>query len=183
MGDMIKRWTRGIMRRGGLPFSILFILIIIPQTTLLAQAPDTLWTKTYGGKGFDEGSSVQQTSDGGYIIAGCTGSFAGRWLDVYLVRTDANGNALWTKTYGGKDIDGGSSVQQTSDGGYIIAGYTESFGAGGQDVYLIRTDANGNALWTKTYGGKDNDGGSSVQQTSDGGYIIAGCTGSFGAGG
>ena len=141
------------------------------------------WTKTYGGSGEDCGNSVQQTSDGGYIIVGKTTSFGAGDYDVYLIKTDANGDVIWTKTYGGSGEDCGNSVQQTSDGGYIIAGETWSFGAGASDVYLIKTDANGNVEWTKTYGGGGEDCGNSVQQTSDGGYIIAGGTTSFGAGG
>jgi len=142
---------------------------------------DTIWTKTFGGTG--NGYSVRQTSDGGYIIAGYTSSFGAGGYDVYLIKTNANGDTIWTKTFGGTGNDCGYSVQQTLDGGYIIAGYTSSFGAGGYDVYLIKTDANGNAVWTKTFGGNDNDYGRSVQQTSDGGYIITGYTASFGAGG
>ncbi len=143
---------------------------------------DTLWTKNYGGTSYDDGYSVQQTSDNGYIIAGVTNSFGAGYNDVYLIKTNESGDTLWTKTYGGTDHDRGFSVQQTLDGGYIIAGYTESFGAGIYDVYLIKTNANGDTIWTKTYGGIDSDIGRAVQQTSDNGYIIAGYTSSFGAG-
>jgi hypothetical protein len=106
-------------------------------------------------------------------------------LDIFLIKTDANGNIIWAKTYGGTDYDYVYSVQQTSDGGYIVAGYTASFGAGDWNIFLIKTDAKGNIQWAKTYGETDNldRGIPSVQQTSDGGYILAGTTISFGAGG
>jgi len=141
-----------------------------------------IWEKTYGGENSDWGFSVQVTSDGGYIITGSTESSGAGAMDVYIVKTDANGDTLWTRTYGGIKNDSASSIQLTSDGGYIICGSSESFGAGKEDIYLLRIDSNGNALWTKTYGGTDYDYGSSVRQTLDGGYIIAGQTNSFGAG-
>ena len=142
-----------------------------------------IWAKTYGGTYEDGAYSVQQTSDGGYIVAGYTASFGAGWdADIFLIKTDANGNIQWAKTYGGTGWDGASSVQQTSDGGYIVAGETYSFGAGSGDFFLIKTDANGNIQWAKTYGGTGYDYASSVQQTSDGGYIVAGGTYSFGAG-
>jgi len=142
------------------------------------------FAKTYGGAYFDLAYSVQQTSDGGYIVAGETNSFSASYYgDAFLVKTDANGNIIWAKTYRGTSWDRARHVQQISDGGYIVAGYTESFGAGGIDIFLIKTDASGNVQWAKTYGGIDDDTAYSVQQTSDGGYIVAGWTRSFGAGG
>jgi uncharacterized delta-60 repeat protein len=143
---------------------------------------DTLWTRTYGDTSMDAGRSVQQTSDGGYVITGWTHSFGAGGFDVYLIKTNSTGDTLWTRTYGGTNDDEGYSVQQASDGGYIIAGNTHSFGAGGYDVYLIKTNSTGDTLWTRTYGGTNDDEGYSVQQASDGGYIIAGNTYSFGAG-
>jgi uncharacterized delta-60 repeat protein len=141
-----------------------------------------IWAKTYGGTNYDDAYSVQQTSDGGYIVAGYTGSFGAGSGDIFLIKTDASGNVQWAKTYGGTDWEEAHSVQQTSDGGYIVAGRTYSFGAGNYDIFLIKTDANGNIQWAKTYGGIDGERAYSVQQTSDGGYIVGGYTGSFGAG-
>ena len=141
---------------------------------------DTLWTKTFGGTSSDYGYSVQQTTEGGYVIAG-NFSFGGN-DDAYLIKTDANGNSLWTKTFGGTSSENGRSVRQITDGGYVIAGHTRSFGAGLYDVYVIKTDGNGNTLWTKTFGGTSSDYGYSIQQTSDGGYIVVGEASSFGAG-
>jgi hypothetical protein len=143
---------------------------------------DVQWAKTYGGTNHDYALSVQQTSDGGYIVAGWTSSFGAGWDDIFLIKTDANGNIIWAKTYGGSANEYAFSVQQTSDGGYIVAGRTSSFGAGWDDIFLIKTDANGNIIWAKTYGGSANEYAFSVQQTSDGGYIVAGRTSSFGAG-
>ena len=97
-------------------------------------------------------------------------------------QTDENGNTIWEKTYGDSTGEEGYSVQQTNDGGYIIVGYTDSFGSGEDDVWLIKTDENGDSLWTKTFGGSGDEEGFSVDQTVDGGYIIAGYTTSFGAG-
>lgn len=136
---------------------------------------DTLWSHTYGGDGADYGKSVQQTSDGGYIIAGSTHSFSKGDADVYLIKTDAVGDTIWTETYGGKSDDYGRSVKETIGGGYIIAGWTYSFSSGGYpNVYLIKTDENGGVMWTEAYGGANYVYGTSAQQTSDGGYVIAG---------
>ena len=138
---------------------------------------DTLWSRTFGGANSDDGHAVQQTSDGGFIIAGNTSSFGS---SAYVIRTDANGNKLWTKTFGGSVFDYFVSVQQTSDNGFIFCGYTLSFGAGSFDIYLVKTGADGSISWTKTYGGLNNDYGSAVRQTSEGGYIITGYSNSFG---
>jgi hypothetical protein len=143
---------------------------------------DSLWTQTFGSSVYDEGYSVEQTNDGGYIITGSTESSGNGLLDIWLLKTDSNGNSLWTQTFGGSSVDLGRSVEQTNDGGYIVAGRTDSFGNGNSDVWLIKTDSNGDSLWTRTFGGYENDSGYSVKQTNDGGYIVAGGTYSFGNG-
>jgi len=143
---------------------------------------NTLWTKIFGGDNDDIANSVRQTSDDGYIITGVINT-PGFGNDVWLAKTDTNGDTMWTKTIGGSEGDGGNSVRQTSDGGYVIAGYTRSRGGGMNDIWLIKTDANGDTLWTNTFGGGSNDNAFCIQQTVDDGYIISGVTDSFGAGG
>lgn len=142
---------------------------------------DTLWTKTYGTSDCEIGISVIQCDNGDYIIAGNRAN-VGEPEDLYLIKTDSLGGILWTKIYGGASSETGISIQLTNDSGYIIAGYTGSYGAGLEDVYLIKIDSFGDTLWTKTYGGNLQDWGYSVRQTSDGGYIIVGYTSSYGAG-
>ncbi|HLA38021.1 MAG TPA: hypothetical protein VJZ02_06120 [Candidatus Brocadiales bacterium] len=137
------------------------------------------WQKTYGGVSSDEASSVQQTSDGGYIVAGETKSFGAGDYDSWVLKLRPDGTIEWQKTYGGVSSDGASSVQQTSDGGYIVAGRTKSFGAGDCDIWVLKLRGDGAAEWQKTYGGVEDDGASSIQQTSDGGYIVAGGKGSL----
>ena len=162
---------------------IIFSIFFLSANILSAQTPpDTLWTKTFGGDNDDAASSVNQSTDGGYIVAGYTYSYGAGASDFWLVKIDENGNEQWNQTYGGNYGEVAHSVQQTSDGGYIIAGSTTSYGAGDQDFWLVKTDENGNEEWNQTYGGNDYDIAYSVQQTSDGGYIIAGSTSSYGAG-
>jgi hypothetical protein len=141
-----------------------------------------LWSKTFGGTADDYGYSVRQTSDGGYIVTGYTRSFGEGGTDVYLVKLDSNGNMEWTRTFGGEEDDYGYSVQETSDGGYVIAGVTYSFGENPPEIYIIKTDSNGNPVWTKITGGEGNDIGNFILQLEDGGYIVTGYTDSFGEG-
>jgi len=137
------------------------------------------WDKIFGGGLYDaSGFSVVQAPDGGYTAVGYIDQPKTQ-QDVYLVKTDANGNQLWNKTYGGPQNDVGYWVANTPDGGYIITGYTYSF-IGNMQVYLIKTDANGNMEWNQTFGGGVKDCGNSVEPTQDGGYIIAGYTRTYG---
>ncbi|MBI3502204.1 MAG: T9SS type A sorting domain-containing protein [Bacteroidetes bacterium] len=140
------------------------------------------WEKTYGGTEDDYGFSVQQTNDGGFIVAGWTHSFGMGYSDIYLVKASSGGSLQWSKTFGGTSLDYATSVQQTSDGGYIIVGLTESFGSGLTDIYLLKTDSNGSLKWTAVFGGTNDDEGRAILQTNDGGFIITGGTKSFGAG-
>src|SRR5271157_1463801 len=155
---------------------------LIIQPASAASPPGVAWQKTYGGPGDDEARSVRQCPDGGYIVAGYTYSFGNGGSDVYLVKADGSGNLQWSRTYGGSGDDLAYAVNLTRDGGYIITGYTYSFGNGGSDVYLVKTDGSGNLQWSKTYGGAANDSGCSVFQAVDGGYVIGGYTSSFGNG-
>ena len=143
---------------------------------------NALWNRTYGGASYDNAHSVVQTIDGGYALVGIKySSGVGNW-DVWLVRTDALGNMQWNKTYGGTSNDGARFLVQTSDGGYAMTGSTVSFAVGLSDFWLIKTGADGNTQWIKTYGGTDWDDAYSVIQTADGGYALVGCSFSFGAG-
>jgi hypothetical protein len=158
---------------------ILFILISV-SSLISAQVvePETLWTKTYGGSDADIGASVQITSDGGYIVCGYTESFGAGEADVWLLKTDSLGDTVWTKTYGGSKLDIGWWIEETADSGYIVAGATKSFGAGSSDIWLMRTDAYGDTIWARTYGGANNDNAKSVRITLEGGYIICGSSSS-----
>ena len=139
------------------------------------------WNKTYGGTGSDLAFSVVD-SDGSYALAGRTNSFGAGTADFWLVKVDSAGNHEWNKTYGGAGLEAARCIAKTGDGGYVLAGFTQSFGAGGQDFWLVKVDSSGNHEWNKTYGGADDDAARAVVETSDGGYILAGETNSFGAG-
>ena len=150
---------------------------------LKCDAAGTLqWTQVYGGSSADGVYSLQETSDSGFIISSHTSSYGAGQHEIYLIKTDSNGDTVWTRSYGGAGGDYLRSVQQTADGGYITASETFSFGAGGADVYLVKTDSIGTMEWAKTYGGTAADYGYSVRQTPDGGFITTGYTASDGAG-
>jgi len=142
------------------------------------------WTRILGHFDYyDNSLSVQQTTDGGYIVTGWTGSYGAGSSDAWLIKLDSDGCDEWNKTFGGSGLDGADCVKQTSDGGFIITGKTFSFDSGGNgDAWLIKTDMDGSEIWNKSYGGHFLDEGKSVLQTSDGGYVLTGSTYSFGVG-
>ena len=140
------------------------------------------WQRTYGGIGNDSVCSVQQTSDGGYILSGNTFSFGAGGQDIWILKLFSTSDVEWQRAYGGINADNACTIQQASDGGYILAGDTLSSGAGVKDIWVLKLTSSGDIEWQKTYGGFDNDSACSIQQTSDGGYIVGGNSLSFGSG-
>jgi hypothetical protein len=167
-------WMGGLAqaRLSSYPFgSILF-----GSSTLLTP-PEIEWEGTFGSEYDDIGHSVQQTCDGGYIVTGEIGSDDGGPRDIHLFKTDASGNLVWEKRFGRfgipGDDDAGRSVQQTTDGGYIVAGWI-GVGIDNEDAYFLKTDSSGNIEWDNRFGGAACEQFFSVQQTKDGGYIATG---------
>ena len=152
------------------------------------------WQKSLGGSSYDYSGSIQQTNDGGYIVAGNSQSSDGdvtvnhggnNYGDYWIVKLDSYGNLQWQKSLGGTNDEALSSIQQTNDGGYIVAGYSDSNNGDvsgnhstNYDYWIIKLDSIGNLQWQKCLGGTDNDKANSIQQTNDGGYIIAGSSNS-----
>ena len=142
------------------------------------------WQKVLKTDRFEHGYSVQQSSDGGYVIVGKTTQIT-RLDDIIFIKVDANGNKTYEKTFGGAKYDIGHHIQQTTDSGYVIVGETQSFGTGdvnpwgdtNSDVWVIKIDSSGNVQWNKTYGGNHSQIGHTIEETSDGGYIIVGTSG------
>jgi hypothetical protein len=143
---------------------------------------DTLWTQTFGGPGADGARALVRTDDGGYAVAGYTHSQGAGGADAYLIRTDASGRLLWAGTYGGPGRDYVQAVCQAPDGGYFLVGHSTSFGVGKMDIYLVKTDAQGQEAWSTTFGGPSDDAGYSLCGSPDGNIIICGQTASSGAG-
>lgn len=159
--------------------------VATPDNVRLSSTPTALkllWNKTYGGTREDTAYSTDKTPDGGFVLTGYTYSFGGDNADFWLVKTDCFGNMEWNKTYGGTGNDAAHSVIRIEDGGYAILGTTDSFGEGGTDFRLVKTDSSGNMLWNRTYGGASNDDAWSIKETIDGGFALAGWTASLGAG-
>ncbi len=146
------------------------------------DAGEILWQNTYGGTGRETGSSVIQTDDMGFMVSGYSTSFGNGDLDLWLLKTDNAGNQLWYKIFGGMANDYGHMIEKSSDTAYLITGYTESSGAGGRDLWVMKIDNAGNVIWTSVMGGPQDDIGQCVRQTRDGGCIVIGQTTSYGQG-
>jgi len=158
----------------------LFFLIIICIITAQNAHSNQYWAKSFGGYGQDHAFCIQQTTDEGYIIAGYTDSFGSGGFDIWILKLDTYGNVTWEKTYGRIYNDYARSIQQTSDGGYIVAGYTSSSISENFDLLVLKLDSSGNLLWHKVYGGTGSDTARYIQQTTDGGYILGAYSNSFG---
>ncbi len=157
-----------------------FIALLLSVASIFIHcASFAEFENTYGGSGDDTARCTIRTTDGGYALLGSTSSYGTGLDDMYLIKTDVDGVQVWHNTFGGLNIDRGYAVVQDADGGYTLFGDTYSFGSGDCDMYLVKTDSNGNELWKQTYGGSSADHGRSVQHTSDGGYILFGHTSSF----
>jgi hypothetical protein len=147
-----------------------------------------LWEKTYGGSGYDVFNSVQELNEGGYIVAGSTSSYDGDVVDhhgasdLWLLKTDTDGNLLWKKTFGGSTWDGCEEVLQTTDGGFILTGYTESNDGdvsghhGLKDFWVVKLSSTGAIQWQKALGGTGFDNLRGIVQSNDGGYLVIGET-------
>ncbi|MFX1253589.1 MAG: hypothetical protein ACFFCZ_18405 [Promethearchaeota archaeon] len=170
-----------IPRRRFLGAQILLLVVVLmlhPPVFTLNQA--STWSQTYGGREDDRAWALIQTTDGGYALAGTTTSYGAGGIDWWLVKTDNNGITQWNQTYGGREDDEAFALIQTTDGGYALAGTTTSYGTGGVDSWLVKTDSNGITQWNQTYGG-ENDVIWALIQTTDEGYALAGTAYSDGA--
>jgi len=143
---------------------------------------DTLWSRNFGGENNDYCPQGIAVAGGGFALSAITSSYGSGDFDTWLIRLNDNGDSLWSKTYGRDSADLCGAILQTTDGGFALAGYTRSFGAGWNDFWIVRTDENGDSLWSRTYGGESDDQGFSIIESDDGGFVLAGGTKSFGAG-
>ena len=169
-------WSIIELEEGGYVFTGQENSVLFNSELLLMKADESgelVWSHFYGGPLNDGGRSVQRTFDGGFIVAGSTRNSS--FYQMCLLKTGSDGDTLWTRDYGGsEEYESAQSVVQTFDGGYALTGDTESFGAGYKDIYVVRTDCQGDTIWTGVYGEPEYDSGSCIQQTSEGGFIIAG---------
>ena len=150
------------------------LLVNILKNEVKELLPILTWNKTYGGSGNHDASSLIQTTDDGYAVAGSSTPKDSLNFDVWLIKLDNKGNKVWDRTYGGSGWDWARSLIQTTDDGYAVAGIFTSNGAGGWGFWVIKLDMQGNKVWDRIYGGNGNDLAFSLIQTTDGGYTIAG---------
>ena len=141
-----------------------------------------VFDNTFGGNSVDKARGVIEAADGGYVVAGCTASKGAGSYDMWVLKLNNAGEKVWDKTFGGNEFDEAYAITNTPDGGYIVAGYTASKGAGGSDMWVLKLNNNGEKVWDKTFGGKDRDEARYIVPTADGGYAVAGYTYSKGAG-
>ncbi len=142
------------------------------------------WIRTWGSveSGGENAKSIIQTADGGYAVAGSVGSYGAGSIDAFIAKFDSGGKLSWSKTWGGTNYDQANSIASTPDGGYVITGYVDSYGAGSEDAFIAKFDSGGKLSWSKTWGGIYYDVANSVVVTADKGFVIAGETKSFGSG-
>ena len=152
-----------------------YLLFFTISFCLNAQPPSKFYARI-GGDGYDVGYDVKQTLDKGYIITGSTSSYGLGNTDMYLLKLDSMGQIKFQSTFGNVKNDIGKSVIQLMDSSYVMIGYTNSIGFGGYDIFLVKANKNGGLVWQKTIGGMSWDFAHSIQQTLDGGFIIAGST-------
>ena len=156
------------------------LLLVVSHSIPLAQSQ---FQRAIGGISLEYAYSIIQTTEGGYVVAGYTGSFGVGNRDVYIVKLDASGTLQWSEAVSGTNTDEAFSIIQTLDGGFAVPGQTNSFGAGFLDMFIVKLDAGGSLQWSKTIGEFENDGGNSIIQTADSGYAVAGYSFSFGING
>ncbi|MBU1636472.1 T9SS type A sorting domain-containing protein [bacterium] len=143
---------------------------------------NSLWGKYFGGPGHEVCTDAFETEDGGYILAGTTESYAIGERDYWLLKLNANGDSLWSHSYGGEFMENCNAVQPTDDGGYMLGGTTWSYGAGAADMWIVKTNATGDSLWSRTYGGAADDDCRDICKTRDGGFVLAGFSREFNGG-
>lgn len=156
-------------------------LFVLSMSSTLAQ-PEEVWNRTFGGPGHEVGGLISATNDGGYVLTGMTESYGAGNGDLWLLKVDRDAKVVWDETFGGGGVDVGESVLETKNGSIVVAGYTTSFGAGGKDVWLLKTGPDGNEVWDENLGGPGDDAAWSVAETEDGGYVLLGYTDSYGIG-
>ncbi|HOO53665.1 MAG TPA: hypothetical protein PLY09_00055 [Methanothrix sp.] len=179
--DDNRRWTK--MPKSPAGIAILIGTALLLTHPALGQAPDLEWEEVFGGAKDERGLAIQETRDAGLIVAGYTASKGAGNKDLLLIKTDSEGEMEWERTIGGPGDDEGWAVLETKDGGYLIAGVTESWSTGGKDLWLVKTYSDGYERWMKTFGGPGDDWGAAVVETKDGGYAAVGVTTSRGSGG